>query len=219
MRGPPDAKPIQLLGRWRSALPIRDFEPPPDAQVVDGQNVRSPQIENQQHLDRPAADALDAGQPFNKFGIGQPVAFSERWHHPVDGFLRKVADVVRLGARQPSGSEPVNIQLNDLGWRWERFPVEQGPEPFQDCPRGRTAELLVDDGMSEGLERRKSAGFQVGRAQTGNELRHDGVGVAQMLGGCGHGRILPQTVTNGKHLWCMSCQTSIKNTDASSCRS
>ena len=56
---------------------------------------------------------------------------------------------MRLLAGQSGGSEPVNIQSDDLGWCREAVAIEQCPEPVQDRSRRRTAELLVNDGMGE----------------------------------------------------------------------
>jgi hypothetical protein len=66
---------------------------------------------------------------------------------------------MRFLAGQSGGSEPVNINPNDCLGRREPVPVGKSGESFQDCSRRCAVELLMNDGVGEGLKRRQSAGL------------------------------------------------------------
>ena len=61
----------QPLGRRQRAKPIRSLDGLDDAEVPDGQHIGPMQAEHQEHLSRPAPDALDARQRRNHLIVGQ----------------------------------------------------------------------------------------------------------------------------------------------------
>ena len=70
-----------------------DLKPPAHAEVVNGQDIRSPQIEDKKHLDRPATDTLDRGQPVDDFRIRHFVALLQRGYESLICLLSKSENV------------------------------------------------------------------------------------------------------------------------------
>jgi len=60
------------------------------AEVMDGQDVRAAQAENQKHFNGPGADAANAGEAFDEFFVGESLGFFERGDDAFDGFFGKV---------------------------------------------------------------------------------------------------------------------------------
>jgi len=75
----------ELLRPRQLPLAVGELEALPDTQIVDGQNIRPAQVEDEQHLGCPAANTLDAGEPLHDFSVGHPLAFVERWDVAVHG--------------------------------------------------------------------------------------------------------------------------------------
>ena len=70
--GPPSFAELgDFLGLWPMRQAIGGFYGALQSEIVDGQNVRAIQDENQEHLGRPAADAFDGGQGVDHFLIAE----------------------------------------------------------------------------------------------------------------------------------------------------
>ena len=93
MRCPPRAVTGQVFRLGQFPLPMGDLESPAHAKVVNGQDIRSPQIENKKHLDCPATDALDRGQPVDDFRVRQFVTLLKRGYESLICFLSKSENV------------------------------------------------------------------------------------------------------------------------------
>src|ERR1039458_2626358 len=71
MRTPAFAELEQVFGLRHLAFFIRDAKTGAHAKIIGGQNVLAAQLKNQKHLDRPAPDAANLGQPRDDFIVGQ----------------------------------------------------------------------------------------------------------------------------------------------------
>ena len=94
----------------------------------------------------------------------------------VHGLLGDAEDVAGLGSGQPRAPEPLRGGFQDRLWGREAVVAKQRPESAQNRACGIPAELLVDDGMSERLERRQTAGAQFDPANAVNQPGHRRVG-------------------------------------------
>ena len=103
----------ELLRLRQLPLAIGELEAPPDTQIVDGQNIRPAQIEDEQHLGCPAANPLDAGEPLYDFGVCHPLAFVERRDVAIHGLLGDAEHVASLGSGQPCAPEPLRGGFKD----------------------------------------------------------------------------------------------------------
>ena len=63
---------------------VGDLEAVTDAEIVDRQDVRASELEDQQHFDCPAADSADGRQPLDDFIVGEFVDLAGGRNHPVE---------------------------------------------------------------------------------------------------------------------------------------
>ena len=52
-------------------MPVGHPESLPDTEVVDGQNIRTPQLEDEQHLDGPPPDPAAGAQSVDDLVVGE----------------------------------------------------------------------------------------------------------------------------------------------------
>ena len=134
-----------------------------DAVVGDRQHVGAAEAEDEQHLDRPAADAADLGEVLDDGFVGHATDVGEGGDGAVDGLCGEVAEgealVVARGRRR--GVVRWGSRGAAVGWG-ARCRVERRGEGFEqaavDGGGGFAVELLVDDGLDEGFERGLGAG-------------------------------------------------------------
>src|SRR3981189_3547985 len=60
------------------------------AEVVYGEDVGAAETEDQEHFDRPGADAADGDEAFDEFFVGEFLGLFERGDDAIDGFLREI---------------------------------------------------------------------------------------------------------------------------------
>lgn len=121
-----------------------------DAQVEIGQDVRSTEPEEEEHLSRPSADPFDARECVQQcwiFELVQPVY----GQGSVDDTLRKIFDVDGLGTRQADRSQLLVRRCQQLFGR-RSAPSKQCLEPTMNRARGLTRQLLKHDRARYGSE-------------------------------------------------------------------
>src|SRR6266481_6441593 len=84
------AKSEKFLGLGHMLLAVGDGPAFLDAEVVDGENVRTAEAEDQKHFDGPGADAADGDEAFDEFFVGELLSFFERRNDAFDGFLCEI---------------------------------------------------------------------------------------------------------------------------------
>src|SRR5262249_44239364 len=88
-----------LLRIRQSAVAEGAGESLANAVVPGGQDVLAPQAEQQKHLDGPAADPANAGQPFDDLLIVHPPQGPKRGDSAVEGLLGQIPEGRDLGPR------------------------------------------------------------------------------------------------------------------------
>ena len=133
-----------------------------DAEVGGGEDVGAAETEDEEHLDRPLADAADLGEVVDDGGVGHAADGGEGGNGSVECFCGEVAEGEGFVVGEAGGAELVVGTVEDLLGRGveERgvgvvrgdVRVEGADEAVVDGGRRFAVELLVDDGLCEGFE-------------------------------------------------------------------
>ena len=134
------------------ALVENEFEPFADGEVVNGQHIGSSEVEDEEHLDGPAADAFYFGKARNYFGVGQCIHFGQLGDRAGEHSRGEVADVRGFGAREPNAPQSFGVGREYILGAREIAIREQSAEAAEDCFGGASAELLIGDGAHERFE-------------------------------------------------------------------
>lgn len=160
---------------WLS-LPMRDLKALADSEVMDWQHVRTSQIEDEEHFDGPPPNPFDRSQPGHDLIVREAVAFVQRGNRPVAGLLCQFQYVAGLWSRQPSGSQSFRRKIEHFGGAREIPSAEKCHKTGENracCP---PAQLLMDNGVDKGFERRQPARSVSDRANAFNHASHVWVG-------------------------------------------
>src|SRR5438874_9734598 len=95
IRAPGFSDLANAIGLWLLPQTVEPLNRCDDAEIVDGQNVGTPQPEHQEHLRRPASQTLDFHDRLDDVFIAQLVERRNR-QLTADYLRRKVAQVRRL---------------------------------------------------------------------------------------------------------------------------
>src|SRR6185437_85901 len=153
------------------------------AEIVERQHIGPAEAEDQQHLDRPAADAahlrqlLDDRLVFETIDIGEMRDFAGRVAP------RQIADRQELRLRETRAAQLRVAGLDDLcrGRRLMRLRIERA-EPREDRSRSLGVKLLIDDRLGEGDEdARRAPDLHTKRADRVDETPKRWIGVAQIV--------------------------------------
>jgi hypothetical protein len=153
-----------------------------DAVVVDGEDVRATEAEDEEHLDGPAADATDLNEVLDDGFVGHATDTGEGGYGAVEGFGGQVAEGEGLVVGEAGGTELfVGAIEKVLGG--EVFVGGGGVEAFEQAAVNGcccfAVKLLIDDAFNERFE----GGLGAGDAEL------EGTGVpdefAQFRVGCG----------------------------------
>ena len=120
-----------------------------DAEVPDGQHVGALQVEHQEHVCAPDADALDGNQLGDHLLVGQLVQ-ALQLEFPGEGVLGQRAQVADLRAREArGGAQLFGLIREDLLGR-RGAPLEALGQAQEDAAGGLRRELLADDRADQG---------------------------------------------------------------------
>jgi hypothetical protein len=101
--------------------------------------------------------------------------------------FRQINNIRRLGTGQTRCSQAVNRSLCDQAGSGEFVVREQHFEPFENCAGSLAVQLLVNDGMREGLKRRKTPRAQSYGPDLFDQPRHHWIGTQMGDGASAHG--------------------------------
>jgi len=149
---------------------------------VHRENVRSPEIENKQHLGGPPFDAFDRGQLVENLLVGHPIAIVQGWDQPGHGLFRNSQDVRRLRAGLSGGTEDLGRHQENVRRGRKIFVAENRLEAREDRSRRGAAQLLVDHRMYQGLEGREPPGAVIDGADAFDQTRHVNVSPKEIDG-------------------------------------
>jgi hypothetical protein len=167
--------PSEEAGMGKASLPIRQLKTLPNAEIGERQDVRVAEIEDQQHLDGPLADAVDLGQPVDDFSRRHRPKRSSGGEPPVRGEAREVLRGTRLPAGQPGCPEPLGRRRQDLGRVQAAGAIDLG-HAAENSGSGLARKLLAHDGPQQVLERGGAAGCgEPAVADAADQLGHHGV--------------------------------------------
>src|SRR5436190_3976205 len=168
-------------GFRKFALVEDDFESFADGQVVNREDVRPAQVEDQKHFDRPAPDTFDFGEARQDFGVGECVYFGEFWNGAGEQAGSEIANVSGLWAREPDAAQGFGISTKDFACGGEVAIREQRAEAAEDGFGRTAAELLIGDGAHEGLEAGDAARFVFDRTDALDKAGEDRIGFPEMV--------------------------------------
>jgi antitoxin component of MazEF toxin-antitoxin module len=179
-----------------------------DAVVAGGEDVGAAEAEHEEHFDRPAADAADLGEVLDDVVVGHAADAGEGGDGAVEGLGGEVAEGEGFVVGEAGGAkllvgaveEVLRVEVDgvavglDAGDEDEAF-----KQAAVDGGGGLAVELLVEDGLREGLEGRllrgqaegEGAGLrdEAGEFGVGGGERGDGDGgvIGQLASGAGTG--------------------------------
>ncbi len=135
-----------------------------DAVVIDGQHVGSTEAEDEHHLDGPLTDAADLGEMLDDGVVRHAADAGEGRDGTVERLGSEIADGEGLGVREAGDAKLLVRRVEELlrvGMGETERKIE-GREAFDetlmDGGGGFAVELLIDDGLEQGLEGRLAAG-------------------------------------------------------------
>ena len=117
--GPAAADEFEFFGVGELAFTVGDLVAAADSEVVDGEDVGTAEVENEEHFDGPAADAFDAGEAFDEGGVVEMVAFGEGGDDAGEGFVGEVVEVGGFRAGESGGAEGGEVGARDVVGRGE----------------------------------------------------------------------------------------------------
>ena len=146
-----------------------------DAVVGHREDVRAAHAEDQEHFDGPRADAADLGESFDDVGVRHFADGCVGGNGSVKGPRSQVAEGLDLVARDAGGAQGLVGRVEEeLGGR---IAAEVLADAAVNGGRGFAVQLLVEDGLEEGLEGRGSWVETKGeRACAVNECGEFGIG-------------------------------------------
>jgi len=154
------------------------------AQVVDGENVRAAQIEDQKHLNGPGPDAADRDQALDQFFVGHFFGLLASRNDAVDCFLGEIFHGGNLGGREAGFAKGGLAELEHLLRAGRLVGAAESLDTAIDCGGGFAGNGLISNGFEERFEGGGGGGFVEGELNgSGDEL-----GELLVLGGeVGHG--------------------------------
>ena len=177
MRRPQAGEVLERLGVRELRKTVGPLGRPADSQVADGQDVLAAEVEHEEHVGAPPAEALDGGYLSDHLVVRKVVERRES-QLPRDDPLGKVAEVAHLGPREAARPQEIFVPGEQLPWR-RRPAAEERREPAVDASGGLCRELLPDDGPDErpvGVIRPSPAEFGgAERPDATDEILHDPV--------------------------------------------
>jgi len=96
MRCPAFAKFRQRLGFWHQSQAVGKAKAMPHAEVIDRQHIAASQVEHQQHLHGPRADATHLRQALDDCGVGLRCQLVHRWHHAAQALVSQIPECHEL---------------------------------------------------------------------------------------------------------------------------
>src|SRR6266516_2436560 len=145
VRPPSFAEFRELLRRGKLSFAKSLGETFANSVVVHRPDVGPAKIEQEKHLDRPAADAAHRGEARDDFVIAHPDKYAPGWHGTVDCFRCEILQCCGLGARKASRAKSfIRRRENLIRIEPFSFGIERA-NATEDCRGGFTAELLISN--------------------------------------------------------------------------
>jgi len=154
MRCPAFAERGERARRRHAAQAVGEAKAVAHAEVVDRQHVRTPELEDQQHLDGPASDAAHLRQALDDFAVAERHERRAVRHDAVFGLCREILQARDLRERQAHGAQFVIGPRDDSRRQRKLAVAAQRDEAPEDALGGDAVQLLMRDRARERFERR-----------------------------------------------------------------
>jgi hypothetical protein len=118
-------------------------------EVVDGEDIGATQIENQEHLDSPGADAADRDQTLDELFVGHFPGLLARGDDTFERFAREIFHGQDLCTGKTGFAECELAELEHLLRRGRAIGAAQGLDAGEDGGGGLPGDGLVSDGFEE----------------------------------------------------------------------
>ena len=122
-----------------------------DAEVVNGEDVRAAEAEDQEHFDGPGADAADGDKALDEFFVGHFFRLFERGDDAVDGLLREVLHGENFCAGETCFAERGPFEFKDFLGSGNAAGGAEGFDATKDGGGGFAGDGLVGNGFEENL--------------------------------------------------------------------
>ncbi len=143
MRTPALTELQEFPGLWSRRPPIGGTKSIPDAKIVDRQNIRTSQLENEQHFHAPTSDAATLGQTLDNFVVRQLAEHAPLWNHSIDGPSGDIVDGSDFSSRKTCRPQRCLRKPQDILWTRKPAFGNQGNESSKDGVCGFPMKLLV----------------------------------------------------------------------------
>src|SRR5437868_6430724 len=141
-----------LLRRRQFSFPENFREPFTHPIIVYRPDIRTPQVEKQQHFYRPTPNSAHLDQPLNNFVVGHFGHGASRRHRAVNRFRRQIFQRRDFTARQ-TGCAQCFIGRFQHHLRIEKFsPRKNCAHPFPNGSSRFSAQLLVSDRFGQSIK-------------------------------------------------------------------
>ena len=124
--------------------------------VAGGEDVRSPEAEDEHHFDGPLADAADLGKVLDDRVVCHAADTGEGWDGAVEGLGGEIAEGEGLVVGKTGGTQLGGGAVEEMLRRGVNAEAAKGFEARDhacvDGGGGLAVELLIDDGFGEGFK-------------------------------------------------------------------
>ncbi len=143
------AKGQEFLGLGHVFFAVGDGPAFFDTEVVDGENIGAAEAEDQEHFDRPCADATDGDEALDEFFVGERLGLLKGGDDAFDGFFGEVFHGGGFCAREAGSAELAIRELEHFfGRRWAAVGAER-LNAGEDRGGGLAGNGLIGDGFEE----------------------------------------------------------------------
>ena len=173
---------LHKLFRCRELSPAKSFgETFANTVIIDWPDVRPSEIEQEKHLNRPAAYAAHLCEARDNFVIAHPEKCAAGWHGPVDCFCSEILQCGSFRTRKASGTKCfVRGREQLFGIEPFSFGIESA-NTAKNCGCSFAAQLLVSNRFGQRVEWvDRNRGGDVVSARAGDQLRHAPISVGKM---------------------------------------
>jgi len=151
---PAFAKGEEFFGLGHSPLAVGDGPAFFYAEIVDGEDVGTAEIENQKHFDGPGADAADGDEAFDEFVVGELFGLLAGGDDSFESFRGEIFHGQDFCVRQAGFAEGGRFELQHFFGTGRAAVVAECFDAPENGGGGFAGDGLVSDGLHEGFVRR-----------------------------------------------------------------
>lgn len=154
-----------------------------DTEVVDRQYIQPAEREDQQHLDRPASDAVNLDQTKDQFFVVEAPCLCAGRDNSVTRLGGDVAYGGDFVAREADRAQSRKMRRQHLARFGESLARIERDEAAENRLGGAAVELLVRDGARQAFVGRPPQGAERARTDVADQPRHGAINAGKMFFG------------------------------------